>query len=77
MREISISTDVFSLIWASRLPGEESENDILLRLLSKDTPKKLRPEAPQRSVKSTMVSLRRTFVMPIGKYFHFVRKMAP
>jgi hypothetical protein len=37
MREISISTEVFSLIWSHRLPGEESENDILLRLLSDKT----------------------------------------
>lgn len=39
MRQIPISTDVFSLIWSNRLPGEESENDILLRLLSKEIPK--------------------------------------
>lgn len=37
MRQITVSTDVFSLLWAARQPGEESENDILLRLLS-DTP---------------------------------------
>lgn len=34
-REILISTEVFSLIWRNRLPGEESESEILLRLLSK------------------------------------------
>lgn len=33
MRTIEISTDVFSRIWAQRLPGEEDENAILLRLL--------------------------------------------
>ena len=35
MRQISISTDVFSLIWSNRLPKEESEDQILLRILSK------------------------------------------
>ena len=35
MRQIIVSTEVFSLLWAARQPGEESENDILLRVLSK------------------------------------------
>jgi hypothetical protein len=34
MRSIDVSTDVFSLIWAARMPGEESEDQILLRVLS-------------------------------------------
>lgn len=33
MRTISITTEVFSMIWANRIDGEESENTILLRLL--------------------------------------------
>jgi len=37
MRQISISTDVFALIWASRADGEESEDDILRRLLSRSS----------------------------------------
>jgi len=32
-RTIQISTDVFAAIWANRLPGEETENIILARLL--------------------------------------------
>lgn len=32
-RSISVSTDVFAAIWAARQEGEESENDILRRLL--------------------------------------------
>lgn len=32
-RKIEISTDVFAAIWAQRKDGEESENDILFRLL--------------------------------------------
>ena len=34
MRTISIDTDVFARIWAHRFEGEETENDILRRLLS-------------------------------------------
>ncbi len=33
MRTIEISTDVFSLIWAKRQPGEENEDQILKRVL--------------------------------------------
>lgn len=33
MRSIDISTDVFALIWAAREAGEETENQILRRLL--------------------------------------------
>jgi len=33
MREIEVSTSVFSLIWAMRADGEESENEILARVL--------------------------------------------
>jgi len=32
-RTIEISTDVFAAIWAARIEGEESENDILQRVL--------------------------------------------
>ncbi|MDA8708597.1 hypothetical protein N9M10_04410 [Hellea sp.] len=33
-RSIEISTDVFAAIWAARIDGEETENQILQRLLS-------------------------------------------
>jgi hypothetical protein len=32
-RTITVSTDVFATIWAHRQPGEETENDILSRIL--------------------------------------------
>jgi len=35
-RTIEISTDVFAAIWAARKDGEETENEILQRLLSSD-----------------------------------------
>lgn len=38
MRTIEISTDVFSLIWAARQPDEETEDQILLRVLSNGWP---------------------------------------
>jgi hypothetical protein len=34
MRSIQVSTDVFSAIWKNRLPGEETEDSILRRLLA-------------------------------------------
>lgn len=34
MRSIEVDTEVFAAIWARRQDGEESENDILRRLLS-------------------------------------------
>ena len=34
MRSIDVSTGVFSMIWAQRSDGEETENDILQRILS-------------------------------------------
>lgn len=33
LRSIEISTEAFALIWAARKPPEESENEILLRIL--------------------------------------------
>ena len=39
MRTIEISTDVFSLIWAARQAGEETEDDILKRVLASEPPK--------------------------------------
>lgn len=38
MRTIEISTDVFAKIWAQRIEGEESENQILQRLLGVHDP---------------------------------------
>jgi predicted CopG family antitoxin len=35
MRSIDISTEVFALIWAARQEGEETEDQILKRLLAK------------------------------------------
>ena len=34
MRNIDVETNVFALIWALRIDGEESENEILSRVLS-------------------------------------------
>jgi hypothetical protein len=33
MRPINVSTDVYAAVWAARQPGEDTENDILERLL--------------------------------------------
>lgn len=38
MRTISISTEVFSMIWAARRPPEETENEILIRILQAEGP---------------------------------------
>ena len=39
MRVIEIGTDVFAKIWAQRIDGEESENQILRRLLGIQEPR--------------------------------------
>ena len=44
MRQISVSTDVFAAIWANRQVGEETEDDILSRLLASQ------PQAPANDV---------------------------
>lgn len=38
MRSIEVNTTVYSAIWALRKEGEESENDILARVLRKEIP---------------------------------------
>lgn len=48
MRSIEVSTDVFSAIWSHRFEGEESENEILRRLLTRtdrNTDFEVRPDA--------------------------------
>lgn len=51
MRQIEISTDVFSRIWSLRIENEENEDAILRRILSAndpldEAPKQPRPELP-------------------------------
>jgi hypothetical protein len=38
MRAINITTDVYAAIWAARQPGEDTENDVLARLLNACSP---------------------------------------
>jgi hypothetical protein len=38
MRSINVSTEVFAVIWAARQPGEETEDDILRRVLGGKKP---------------------------------------
>ncbi|MDQ0997760.1 putative CopG family antitoxin [Phyllobacterium ifriqiyense] len=45
MREIAITTDVFAAIWAARLKGENSESEILERILGVVGPNKKLGEA--------------------------------
>ena len=52
MRKIEVDTEVFALIWANRRPPEDSENDILLRILRKidsDLAPNTEPEAIQKT----------------------------
>lgn len=43
MRTIQISTDVFAALWAARIAGENSEEDILRRMLKVRIPKEPTP----------------------------------
>lgn len=51
MRQIDVEIDVFSMIWTERLPGENSENEVLRRiLLERKSPQldtKMEPEGPE------------------------------
>jgi len=38
MRTINITTDVYAAIWAARQPGEDTETDVLTRLLGVGNP---------------------------------------
>lgn len=55
MRNIQVSTEVFARIWGHRIAGEESENDILTRLLS-PRPSEARPK--DQSSSAIPVSIR-------------------
>jgi len=48
MREIKVSTDVFARIWALRAPNEDTEDQILKRVLSNPPPAPLSRVQPQR-----------------------------
>lgn len=53
MRMVEASTDVYAAIWASRLPGEDSEDAILRRVL------KVQPAlAPTPAAKASAIGLR-------------------
>lgn len=53
MRSIQVSTFVFSAIWSSRQEGEETENEILERLLRKPTDQAARFDAENNSPAAT------------------------
>jgi len=57
MRDIKVSTETFSLIWSARLSGEESEDEILRRILAGETSQTLRlsdqPPNKRHAEKST------------------------
>lgn len=52
MRTIEISTDVFAKIWAQRIEGEESENQILQRLLGVQEAHAGNPESKRQNIPS-------------------------
>jgi hypothetical protein len=45
MRQIAVDTDTFSLIWAARRPGEESENAIISRVFKQESAAKTRVDS--------------------------------
>lgn len=64
MRSISVSTDVYAAIWSARVPGEDSEDAILARLL------KVRSEVPDKpatpATAAGFVDARFDVVLPQG-----------
>jgi hypothetical protein len=67
MRQIEVSTDVFGLIWAARQPGEESENEILLRILSKN-PAAIDPAKESKKMSQGSVSLGHAYWWQVVEY---------
>jgi hypothetical protein len=65
MRSIQISTPVFAAIWAAHVEGEDSENEILARLL-KVPFKAVEPETPQESGAPGFSDVRYGFHVPEG-----------
>ena len=63
-RTINVSTDVFATIWAQRQPGEETENDILSRILECRADNKKPTTEPSDGVLDTRnkVSFRKGFI---------------
>ncbi|WP_430437526.1 hypothetical protein [Oceanibaculum nanhaiense] len=70
MKQISVSTDVFAKIWAERLPGEETESDILSRLLSERPSEPLRAIRPWPSKKETWRELIAIALSELGGSAH-------
>lgn len=52
MRTIEVTTDVYAAIWATRRPGEDSEDAILARILN------AQPAKPTKSERSETVGFR-------------------
>ncbi|USA40049.1 hypothetical protein NCF86_02500 [Pelagerythrobacter marinus] len=70
MRTIEISTDVFSLIWAARQPGEETEDQILKRMLGSPQVRSQRLAEPRQSAsksKGNKVRWRDDIVEALGR----------
>jgi hypothetical protein len=58
MKEISVSTSVFSLIWSLRQEGEETENDILERILLGEKSGGKAPHLPKEKVEAGFIDPR-------------------
>ena len=67
MRQIEVSTDVFGLIWAARQSGEESENEILLRILSKISTE-IKPVKEPKKMSQGSVSLGHAYWWQVVEY---------
>lgn len=67
MRNIEVNTAVYSAIWSLREEGEESENDILMRVLEQGLPISVEPPAtpkPKEKTKSYFNRGPRTWSQP-------------
>ncbi|WP_170365275.1 hypothetical protein [Ruegeria arenilitoris] len=71
MKEIKVSTDVFALIWSLRIRGEENEDDILRRVLSREDKKS--PEATQQKSNDRLGLVDRRFGVQFSEGFQIHR----
>jgi hypothetical protein len=65
IRSVPLSTDVYAAIWRAQQPGEESEDDILRRLLQVNRPP-LQPAATQRPARVGFRDPRFNIELPEG-----------
>ena len=67
MKTISISTATFAAIWAARQSGEDSEEEILARLLDAGSPESKQDNLPKPQPKVMLHKQKMVKPMPVAR----------